>query len=154
MKSSKLDHLRKRQLDSLGYLLIRCGQLWNERGIAAVNAEAGRPALREAHTRLLPYLQAAEGVRITDLAKRLDVTKQAVQPLVADLVGAGIARVEPDPDDARAKRLFLTPHGVEAVLHGTGILERIELELAPRLGRDEVRTLKAQLRRLLELLGP
>ena len=36
--------------------------------------------LREAHTRLLPYLQDPAGIRITDLAQAVGVTKQAVQP--------------------------------------------------------------------------
>ena len=50
-----LDELRRRQHQSVGYLLIRAGQLWNERAIAGVNALAGAPVLRESHT-VLAYL--------------------------------------------------------------------------------------------------
>lgn len=148
----RLDQLQKRQTDSLGFLLIRCGQLWNERGIAQVNLEAGAPVLREAHTKLLPHLQAPEGIRITALAERVGVTKQAVQPLVAELSAQGLVRVEPDPDDARARRVTLTALGVDAMLHGTGVLERLEREVAPALGRAEVKALKQSLRRLLAVL--
>lgn len=148
----RLERLRKRQADSLGFLLIRCGQLWNERGISQVNAEAGRPVLREAHTKLLPYLQAPTGIRITALAEQVGVTKQAVQPLVAELARQGLVRVEPDPDDARARRVALTAAGVEAMLHGTGVLERIERDVAPALGKAELEALKRSLRRLLAVL--
>ncbi|MBL8950063.1 MAG: MarR family transcriptional regulator [Myxococcaceae bacterium] len=152
MNDRRLEGLRRRQANSLGFLLIRCGQLFNERGIAGVNAEAGRPVLREAHTKLLPHLQAPDGVRITELARVLGVTKQAVQPLVAELAEAGVVRVEADPADARARRVSLTAHGVDAMLHGTGVLERIERELQPRLKRGEVEKLKMMLRGLLGVL--
>lgn len=152
MGQRQLEQLQRRQAASLGFLLIRCGQLWNERAIARVNAEAGRPVLRDAHTRLLPHLQAPEGVRITELAKTLGVTKQAVQPLVAELAEAGVVRVEADPDDARARRVTLTSHGVQAMLHGTGVLEAIERELTPGLGTAEVKRLKRSLTQLLVVL--
>ena len=93
MAHRTLNQVRKLQAKSLGYLLIRCSQMWGDRAIAAVNREAGGPVLREAHTRLLPYLQTAEGIRITDLAKAVGVTKQAVQPLVSELAMVGIVRI-------------------------------------------------------------
>ncbi|MBL8936346.1 MAG: MarR family transcriptional regulator [Archangium sp.] len=80
------------------------------------------------------------------------VTKQAVQPLVAELAKQGLVRVEPDPDDARARRVTLTALGVEAMVHGTGVLERIEREVAPALGKAELEALKRSLRRLLAAL--
>lgn len=152
----RLEVLRRRQANSLGFLLIRCGQLWNERGIAGVNAEAaavGRaPVLREAHTRLLPLLQSPDGVRITELARFVGVTKQAVQPLIADLARQGVVRVEVDPDDARARRVFLTPFGVDAMLHGTGVLEAIEGEVTADFTARDLKALKALLTRLLTTL--
>lgn len=148
----QLERLAVRQANSLGFLLIRCGQLWNERGIELVNREAGASVLREAHTRLLPHLQAPEGIRITALAQRTGVTKQAVQPLVADLAGQGLVTIERDPADARARRVRLTARGVEAMQHGTGVLERIEQGVAGGLTVKELASLKASLRRLLQVL--
>jgi DNA-binding MarR family transcriptional regulator len=152
--SKRLVELERRQRQSLGFLLIRCGQRWNERAIARVNAQAGRPVLREAHTKLLPFLQAPGGIRITDLAQAVGVTKQAVQPLVAELASEGIVEVTVDPADARARRVTLTSKGLEAMLHGTGVLEALEAELKPALGGRQTRALKALLQALLEALGP
>lgn len=152
--SDAAQRLRREQAQSLGYLLIRCGQLWDERGVARVNALAGAPVLREGQTRLLPYLQRPGGARITELAQALGVTKQAVQPLVAELVEQGVARMTPDPDDARARRVTLTAHGLAAMRHGTGVLRSLEEELAPALGAKHQRALRAGLTRLLALLDP
>lgn len=148
----RLERLRQRQAQSLGFLLIRCGQLWNEQGIERVNRDAGRPVLREAHTKLLPHLQAPEGVRITELAKQVGVTKQAVQPLVAELAGLGLVRIEEDEADARARRVFLTSHGVDAMLHGTGVLEAIEREVVKQLSHTQRTRLKRDLGALLRVL--
>jgi DNA-binding MarR family transcriptional regulator len=144
--------LAEMQRRSLGYVLIRCGQLFNERGMARVNAEAGGPMLREAHTRLLPFLQDPQGVRITDVARRLEVSKQAVQQLVGDLLEAGVVRFEVDPDDARAKRVRLTELGVHAMQHGTGVLLELEREVVARLGARDVKQLHRLLTGLLGVL--
>jgi len=148
----QLQDIRRLQEKSLGYLLIRAGQLYNERGMALVNAQGQGPLLRDAHTRLLPHLLDAEGVRITELARRLSVSKQAVQQLVADMVAAGVVAVEPDPEDARARRVVLTAHGALAMKHGTGVLVAIEQELAPLIHERTQKQLRPLLTRLLAAL--
>lgn len=145
--------IRRRQLASVGYLLIRAGQLWNERAIGRVNAEAGAPVLRAAHTALLPHLLHADGIRVTTLARRLGVTKQAVHQLVAEMARTGVVRVAADPRDRRARRVHLTAHGVAAMDHGTGVLEAIEAELAAELGARTVAGLRRGLRALHDRLG-
>jgi DNA-binding MarR family transcriptional regulator len=134
-------------------LLIRCSQIWGDLAIAAVNLEAGAPVLREAHTRLLPHLQNPAGIRITDLALAVGVSKQAVQPLVAELATIGLVRIATDTEDARARRVFLTPFGLQALQHGTGILLQIEEQLAPRLGERTRASLRKQLAKLLAVLS-
>lgn len=152
MRTKRLEQLSRKQAQSLGFLLIRCGQLFDELGIARVNAAAGRVMLRPAHTRLIPHLQHDEGIGITELARRMGVTKQAVQPLVAELAETGVVKLTADPDDARAKRVTLTAFGVEAMLHGTGVLEQLEAELTPEVGAAHVKALKKSLTALLEVL--
>lgn len=152
MRATPAEELRKSQARSLGYVLIRCGQLFNERGMARANSAAGRPVLREAHTRLLPHLQTAGGIRVTELARRLGITKQGAQQLVADMAGQGVVRVEVDPDDKRARRVSLTGPGYTAMMHGTGLLLEIEAELAPRVGKAKLRELRGLLTDLLSVL--
>lgn len=117
-----------------------------------VNEQAGRVVLREAHTRLIPLLQDPAGVRISELARRTGVTKQAIHALVSELAEWGLVRLVPDRNDARAKRVHLTAFGLEAALHGTSVLEAIEGHLAQPLGLSTVKHLKEGLRHLLRHL--
>jgi DNA-binding MarR family transcriptional regulator len=149
-----LREIERLQASSVGFLLIRCGQLWNERAIGEVNRDAGRLVLRDAHTRLFPHLTVAGGVRITELARRLGVSKQAVQPLIAELEGLGIVMVDADPDDARARRVQLTPQGIAAFRHGTGVLISIEDEIRRAVGPSCVARLQRDLSRLRSVLEP
>jgi DNA-binding MarR family transcriptional regulator len=147
-----LEELRKRQRESVGFLLIRAGQLWNERAIAKVNARAGTPVLRESHTRLLPLLMRPGGARLVDLARRLGLTKQSVQPLVRELKELGVVATQPDDLDGRAVRIVLTPRGLDGIDQGNDVLRQIEQELAGRFGKAEMKSLRGSLRRLLSML--
>ena len=93
-----------------------------------------------------------EGVRITALAQKTGVTKQAVQQLVADLLELGVVKVSADPDDARARRVMLTELGVHAMEHGAGKLLELEAELAKTLGKKQLKELHAALTKLLPVL--
>jgi DNA-binding MarR family transcriptional regulator len=148
----KLEDLRRRQHASVGYLLIRAGQLWNERAIAQVNALAGAPVLRESHTRLLPLLLRRNGARTVELARRLGLTKQAVQPLVAELKALGVVTTRPDSQDGRASRVVLTARGLKGIDSGNEVLKHIETELAEDFGQSDMKTLRQLLRRLLSQL--
>lgn len=144
--------LERAQAGSLGYVLIRSGQLFNELGIQRVNAEAGKPVLSEAHTRLLPYLQSPGGIRVTELARKIGVTKQAVAQLIATMVEHGVVRLEQDPRDARARRVMLTERGYASMLHGTEHLRAIDGEVSARLGKRTVSQLHGLLTQLLQVL--
>jgi hypothetical protein len=60
--------------------------------------------------------------------------------------------VEADPLDAGARRVLLTDHGVAAMIHGTGVLLRVEAEVTPHLAARDVKELKRLLGKLLPIL--
>src|SRR5215468_3692593 len=95
-------------------LLFRAARLVNERAVARVQASGG--TLRQAHTLLFPHI-TRDGVRLTALAAKLDVTKQAIGPLIDDLERAGVVERVDDPGDRRAKLIRWTPRGQRALLH-------------------------------------
>ena len=53
--------------------------------------------------------------RVGDLAASESVAQPSMTTLVARLVGQGLVTRDPDPDDARAVRVTLTPAGREAL---------------------------------------
>jgi DNA-binding MarR family transcriptional regulator len=131
-------------------LLFRAARLVNERAIARIRASGG--SLRQAHTTLFPHI-TSEGVRLTVLAARLDVTKQAIGPLVDDLERAGVVERIDDPADRRAKLIRWTAAGRRALRHGLGVLAQLEHELAPAVGKRRMAELGETLERLIAAIG-
>src|SRR4051812_480424 len=99
---------------NLGQLLFKAARLFNEAAVARVAAETGVP-LRVAHTQLLPHL-GTQGVRATEIARRIGISKQAVGALLADLEAWGVAERVPDPADGRASLVRLTAAGQAATM--------------------------------------
>lgn len=133
-----------------GQLLLKCARLLDEAAIARVNREAGMQLrLRPAHTKLFPHIDF-EGTRISTVADRLGVSKQAVSQLCGELAELGVVALDPDPDDGRAKRVRFTRKGLEAIHHGLSVLAGIERELVAAVGAARM----AALRRTLAALVP
>jgi DNA-binding MarR family transcriptional regulator len=150
-RTDKLRDLERAMQKSVGQLLFKCARLLNERAITEVNREAGAPVLRPSHTNLFPHLDF-EGVRLTELARRLGVTKQAVGQLVAELEEMGVVEYKPDPDDGRAKRVRFSARGLEAVRHGLGVLRRLEDELQRKIGKAKMGALRDALIAAVDVL--
>jgi DNA-binding MarR family transcriptional regulator len=93
-----------------------------------------------------------EGTRLTELARRLGITKQAVGQLVEDLVQQEVLELAPDPADKRARLVRFTAKGMAAIAHGLGILQQIESELSRRIGTQRMRGLHETLLEVLEAL--
>ncbi|WP_438026042.1 MarR family winged helix-turn-helix transcriptional regulator [Sorangium sp. So ce233] len=149
---SDVAELERRKRASLGQLLLRSARLLDERAVARVARGArGVNQVRRAHTALMPYIDL-EGTRLTDLAERARVTKQAVGQLVEELEAMGVVERTPDPDDRRAKRVRFTPYGLKALLHGLGVLQELEEELTRSLGQKQMASLKKGLTALLAAL--
>ena len=70
--------------------------------------------LRQSHFRLMSSIPVA-GITITDLADRLGMTKQASGQFVTTLAADGYLDVRADPDDRRARLVFLTTQGVRTL---------------------------------------
>jgi DNA-binding MarR family transcriptional regulator len=62
---------------------------------------------------LLALSRAPEGLRISQLLDDVLLTQGGMSKLIARLEQAGFVERAPDPDDARASRVRLTPAGVD-----------------------------------------
>lgn len=125
---------------STAQLLFKCARLLNERAIATLPvADETRP--RAAHMALFPHVDLEHGTRLTTLADKLGVSKQAVAQLVDDLEAMGVMARVPDPDDGRAKRVVFTDKGRAAMLDGLAHLRDIEKDLTRAVGRETMASL-------------
>jgi DNA-binding MarR family transcriptional regulator len=66
---------------------------------------------------------------LTGLAELLGVTKQAVGPVVDEMVGLGLVQRGPDPGDRRAKLLSLTDRGRAARARALEVSAALEREI-------------------------
>jgi DNA-binding MarR family transcriptional regulator len=112
-------------------------------------ADAGYGDLRPAHFRLLRF-PGIDGTRPTDLAQRLETSKQAVNPLLNDLEAWGYVERLPDPDDGRGRVVALTSRGHELMWSIRRRHAEIERDLAAQLGPEAFATLQDALRVITE----
>jgi DNA-binding MarR family transcriptional regulator len=135
---------------STAQLLMRCARLVNERGVARAAQKFGIP-VRAAHMGLFPHLDLA-GTRQTELAQRMGVSKQAVNQLVAELVGFGVVEQVPDPADGRALLVRFTPRGARSLFDGLTVLSELEVTMRGALGAARMDALHDTLTQLSDWL--
>jgi len=132
----------------LGALLRLASQAMTERFNIWIKS-SGFADIQPAHSAAIqPLWEAADGARITALARASRITKQSMSALIADLEAAGYVERVDDPDDARASRVRLTTHGRAYGRAVRAFARSIEAEWAQRIGAQRVE----QLRDTLDLL--
>jgi len=112
---------------------------------AAVVAGAAFDDLRPSHGNAMEQLELEDGLRLTDLAVRAGMTAQSMGELVDDLEGKGYLERRPDPDDRRAKRIYLTDRGRENARVAKQATADVEAFLAGLLGEERYRDLRRTL---------
>jgi len=142
--------LERAKRASAAQLLIRAARLVNERGIERIRAR-GRPEVRASHAALFPHIDL-EGTRITEIARRMGISKQAVNQAVSEIEEMGLVRRAPDPSDGRAKLVHFTARGRRELLRGLGVLGELDDELGKQLGRARWRRLRGDLALLVDYL--
>src|SRR5262245_14277961 len=93
----------------IGALLRMAHETVRRRMLDALH-EAGFDDLDTAHLQLIQW-PGPDGMRPTDLATRLGISKQAVNYLLGELEKLGYLERRPDPDDRRSRRIHLTDRG-------------------------------------------
>jgi DNA-binding MarR family transcriptional regulator len=97
--------------------------------------------LRPSHLRLLS-LTPAGGMRVTDLAARVGMTKQALGELVAALQGAGLVEVTVDRRDRRVRLVRPTPAGQELQQVVESAIAGVERRWAAQVGPERWATFR------------
>jgi DNA-binding MarR family transcriptional regulator len=136
--------------DSLGFLLAKASQRWNEL-LAARFAAAGFPEVRPAYGSILIPLFEEDGLRQGEVARRARLSKQTMTTMARRLEADGLVERRPDPDDARATLLYLTPRAKAFRPVAEAALAELDRLAAQALPRGSTRALKDGLRRLLAL---
>ena len=105
---------------------------------SAERSEATRVVgtLRSSQLRLLS-LTPVDGMRVTDLADRVGMTKQALGEFANDLEARGLLESLRDPADRRVRLLRPTARGIRAVAAGESVIRAVEDRWRERLAAGE-----------------
>jgi DNA-binding MarR family transcriptional regulator len=112
-------------------------------------AKRGHEGVRPAHEFALRAVDAGADTA-SELGRRLSVTKQAAAQTIAALEEFGYVNREPDPGDARRKRVRVTPRGRELMTIGSALFDDVRNRWAVRIGPEQLGTLEAHLAQLTE----
>lgn len=112
--------------------------------------ERGWPDLRASQAALLLNVDRRFGTRLTELARRAGVTKQAMMVVVDELEVRGLVRRTPDPEDGRAKVVRLTARGRTLAAECRRAVAAVEARTKRTLGGRRYESLRETLGLLLE----
>ncbi|MEN9578936.1 MAG: hypothetical protein RJA70_1945 [Pseudomonadota bacterium] len=144
--------LDRRKQQSVLQLLFRTARLTNELSLARAQGALKLPNLRAAHLSVFPHIDL-EGTRSTELARRMDISKQAVGQLLDELEGFGVIQRAKDPADGRARLVQFTERGALGMLTGLKLLEGVEDQMTTHLGKKSMQDLHRTLLKLDQLLS-
>lgn len=114
-------------------------------------AGQGYPDLREPHLHIFGNL-GVDGIRLTDLAARAQLSLATTSELVSDLQRLGYLERRPDGSDKRAKLIFPTPRGRQALDDAGNRVAQIEEHWSRIAGPDRFASACRTLQELLDTL--
>jgi DNA-binding MarR family transcriptional regulator len=104
--------------------------------VGAIASVSDPPVLREvrmSHIRMLS-LTPPDGMRVSDLADRIGMTKQALGEFATTLERLGLVESVRDPADRRVRIVRPTPLGRRVADTGTTLIEEVETGWRERVG--------------------
>ncbi|MBW2421627.1 MAG: winged helix-turn-helix transcriptional regulator [Deltaproteobacteria bacterium] len=138
-----LDLFRK---NNIGQHLLEVARDFQKRALESFCAE-GHAGLQPAHQAVLTHLRLS-GTRLTELAQRASMSKQAMGQLIDEVERLGYVERVSDPTDGRAKIVRFTRAGLELIKDGTDIASAVQRDYAALIGKKKLDILREILEEL------
>lgn len=139
-QASNADH---HDLPNLKQLLLSRND-WFAQEIMNAVQKSEYAFITPAQSRLLA-LMGGKAMSLSDLARRLAISRQAVHKTVGELCRRGLLELQDDPIRRNTKLVFYTARGKELNRGGARIIAQIEARLVRKLGQAQVEKLKSVL---------
>ncbi len=133
---------------TLSQLLPQICRLHHTRAQAlfsAIGLHRGQPFL-------LAVLWAEEGLAHSELAARMHVTPATITKMLQRMEDSGFVHRQPDPDDQRVSRVYLTDHGRVVRQRVADMWQTLENEAFGNLTFEEQETLRELMARVRDNL--
>jgi DNA-binding MarR family transcriptional regulator len=135
---------------SLGFLLAKASQRWNER-LTHGFGEHGFPKVRASYGSVLIPLWAEDGLRMGSLAGRAHLSKQTMTTLVRLAERDGLVVRKTDADDRRATRVWLTQAAIDFAPIAGAVVDELQRSVVVALGTRRTRSLEHMLGVIMNL---
>lgn len=106
--------------------------------------------MRQSHFRVIDGV-SEDGISVTELSRRVGMSKQGCGQFVSHLVGTGHLRVDPDPQDGRVRLVRRTPRGQRTLEAANARIREIEDGWAQAVGTQRYRAFRRVLEDLARL---
>lgn len=116
-----------------------------ERKIAQGLTARGHRDIRPSHSAVFANLGTG-AVRVTELARRAQVTQQAMGKMLKELERMGYLSRDVDGADKRAREIHLTQRGVNLVAESLAVIREVRAGYAEKIGAAQLDRLEADLR--------
>lgn len=94
----------------------------------------------------------ASGIRPSDIAAQLGMQKQNAGRLLKAVEAAGYIAYRPDPDDGRARLVFLSERGQQLLRDGAAVVSAVDADLRQILGRQAFEDVCSQLAAVVDAI--
>jgi DNA-binding MarR family transcriptional regulator len=91
--------------------------------------------------RVFAFMRGRE-LTISDLAKLMNISRQAVQKTISTLVDHGLMELTESPDNRSAKLIKISDKGRKMQLWSKQVIDNAEKELAAKIGQEKLELLK------------
>lgn len=119
--------------------------IWLDDGLQQRLHDRGWPDVSRAQSMVM--LNVIDGIcRPAEIARRVGVSRQAIHVTIGQMADLGIVRLESDPDDARNKRVALTPFGETMRVAAQEAMGDLLATLSDRIGEARMAALLDVLR--------
>ena len=115
--------------------------------------DRGHEALQASWIGLLAHVDV-EGSRITTLAEKTGVTRQAVSQQVVEIERCGYLSRQPDPEDGRGVVVVFTAAGERLLTDAIAVGAAVEKRYADHLGPRRFAQVAKALRELADIVDP
>ena len=147
-----IEEFEQLKSNSLGHSLIKAGRVYNEYSFELLKEKINDPRLKPSHMQLFPVIPF-EGISIVALAKKLEISKQAVSILVCDMLDMKILKKFDNPSDKRSFIIKLDMKKNSSLIKGMGLLSKLDNELILLLGKKKVKLVNQALLEIIETIN-
>lgn len=133
---------------SLGHSLIKAGRLYSEYSFETLKEAIGVEGLRHSHLQLFAHIPFS-GTTVVELAKEMNISKQAVSVLVNDLIEFNILLKKDNPSDKRSFLVSFNEDKGSGVFQGMKLLKSLDIELENLLGKNKSKQFQESLLKVI-----